>query len=81
MEKGMKYTLCAFALMFVAWAAIVLVVKFENIAALIFLLLGIYFLLARLIIDEQEKGEEMMGKLNRKVRKSKEEIYELLDKV
>lgn len=70
----MKNTLFAIAISFVTWAVIVIVVKYQNLAALMFFLIGIYVLLARLIVNEQEKSEEMMGRLNKKVSKSKESV-------
>ena len=81
----MKNTLFSIAILFVTWAVIVIVVKYQNLAALMFLLIGIYVLLARLIVNEQEKSEEMMGRLNKKVSKSKEAVYkkrlQQLDKI
>lgn len=73
----MKNSLFAVAVLCITWASIVLVVKYENLVALILLLIGVYFLLARLIVEEQQKSEEMMGKLNRKIRKSRESISHL----
>lgn len=73
----MKNSLFAFAILCITWASIVLVVKYENIVALILLLLGVYFLLARLIVEEQQKSGEMMSKLNRKIRKTRGNISQM----